>query len=148
MAVANLCSRRNRHLRTQGRCRSTRTARRRYWRVRTRDRQSSMAMESCTLLFLLAGQNTGSPVINGNGILHTPYIYVAGVKFHMLAWFQSCYGWNSRGGGQRVSTCLCRVGVTIWGKAEAGSQIWSILYTMSRRPWPGQWVPMQIVCAP
>jgi len=35
MAVANLCSRRNRHLRPQSRCRSPRTARRRYLRDRT-----------------------------------------------------------------------------------------------------------------
>jgi len=47
MATANLCSRRNRHLR----CRSTRTARRRYLRFRTRDPQQSRAMSSCTLLF-------------------------------------------------------------------------------------------------
>ena len=45
MAVANLCSRWNRHLRTQ--------ARRRYLRVRTRDHQQSMEMASCTLLFPL-----------------------------------------------------------------------------------------------
>jgi len=54
MAAANLCSRRNRHFRTQTRCRSTRTARRRYLRVRTRDHQQSRAMAFCTLLFPLA----------------------------------------------------------------------------------------------
>jgi len=53
MTVVNLFSRRNRHLRTQARCRSTRTARRRYLRFRTRDHQKSMEMASCTLLFLL-----------------------------------------------------------------------------------------------
>jgi len=54
MAAANLCSRRNRRLCTQTRCRSTRTARRRYLRVRTRDHQQSRAMASCKLLFPLA----------------------------------------------------------------------------------------------
>ena len=54
MATANLCSRQNRHLRTQTRCRSTRIARRRYLRFRTRDPQQSRAMASCTLLFPLA----------------------------------------------------------------------------------------------
>ena len=54
MAVANFCSRRNRHLRTQARCRSMRTKMRRYLRVRTQDHQQSMAMASCTLLFPLA----------------------------------------------------------------------------------------------
>ena len=54
MATANLCSHRNRHLRTQTRCRSTRTARRRYLRFRTRAPQQSRAMASCTLLFPLA----------------------------------------------------------------------------------------------
>jgi len=54
MAVANLCFRRNRHLCTQARCRSTRTVVRRYLRVRTRDHQQSVAMASCTFLFPLA----------------------------------------------------------------------------------------------
>jgi len=54
MAVTNLCSRRNRHFRPQSRCRSTRTARRCYLRVRTRVHRQSMAMVSCTLLFPLA----------------------------------------------------------------------------------------------
>jgi len=54
MTTTNLCSRRNRHLRTQTRCRSTRTARRRYLRFRTWDPQQSRAMASCTLLFPLA----------------------------------------------------------------------------------------------
>jgi len=54
MAAANLCSRWNQHLRTQTRCQSTRTARRQYLRVRTRDHQQSRAMVSCTLLFPLA----------------------------------------------------------------------------------------------
>jgi len=54
MDTVNLCSRRNRHLRTQTRCRSTRTDRRRYLRFRTRDPPQSRAMASCTLLFPLA----------------------------------------------------------------------------------------------
>jgi len=54
MTTVNLCSRRDRHFRTQTRCQSTRTARRRYWRVRTRDPQQSRVMASCTLLFHLA----------------------------------------------------------------------------------------------
>lgn len=54
MPRANLCCRRNRHLRTQVRCRSTRTAKRRYLRFRKRDHQQSRAMASCTLLFPLA----------------------------------------------------------------------------------------------
>ena len=52
--MANLCSRWNRHLSTQVRCRSTRTAKRRYLRFRKRDHQQSRAMASCTLLFPLA----------------------------------------------------------------------------------------------
>ena len=51
---ANLCSRRSRHLRTQTRCRSKRTAKRRYLRFRKWDHQQSRAMASCTLLFPLA----------------------------------------------------------------------------------------------
>jgi len=51
--MANLCSRQNRHLRTQARCRSTRTARRQYLRVRTRDHQQSTEMASCKFLFPL-----------------------------------------------------------------------------------------------
>jgi len=54
MTVVNLCSRWNQHLRTQTRCSSTMTSRRRYLRVRTQDHQQSRAMESCTLLFPLA----------------------------------------------------------------------------------------------
>ena len=54
MTRANLCSRRNRHLRTQTRYRSTRTAKRRYLRFTQRDHQHSRAMASCTLLFPLA----------------------------------------------------------------------------------------------
>ena len=54
MTTVNLCSRRNRHRRTQTRCRSTRTARRRYLRFRTRDPQQSRTMASCTLPFPLA----------------------------------------------------------------------------------------------
>jgi len=54
MATADLCSRWNLHLRTQTRCRSTRTARRQYLRFRTRDPQQSRAMASCTLLLPLA----------------------------------------------------------------------------------------------
>jgi len=53
MTVANLCSSRKRHLRTQARCQSRRTARRWYLRVRTRVHQQSMEMASCPLLFPL-----------------------------------------------------------------------------------------------
>ena len=49
MTRANLCSRWNQHLRTQTRCRLTRTAKRRYLRFKKRDHQQS-----------------------SNGILHTP----------------------------------------------------------------------------
>jgi len=53
MATGNLCSRRNQHLCTQTRYQSTRTARRRYLRFRTRDPQQSRPKTSCTLLFPL-----------------------------------------------------------------------------------------------
>ena len=54
MAVSNLCSRRNGHLRPQSRCRSTRTARMWYLQVRRRVHWQSMAMASYTVLFPLA----------------------------------------------------------------------------------------------
>jgi len=54
MDRANLCFCWNRHLRAQTRCRSTRTAKRRYLRFRTRDHQQSRTMVSYTLLFPLA----------------------------------------------------------------------------------------------
>ena len=44
----------SRDIRTQVRCRSTRTAKRRYLRFRKRNHQQSRAMASCTLLFPLA----------------------------------------------------------------------------------------------
>jgi len=44
----------------------------------------------------------------------------ASLVLRQTRFFQSCYKWCLWGGDQRVSTCLCRVGVRMCGKVKAG----------------------------